>query len=201
MDDSALCHEQVRDGVTDRHPTRAPRMDGPRRVERDELEVDPAPVQRVVPTVGVSRRYHFAKHVMEPGRRQEEIEEPRPGDLDVVEVRRRRRFHGGLDAVGDLARRQLRRLRHLQGDGAGPVSPSVIQIPRLERDPVRRLGEPGRTQRVTQAVTELVTDHEAEADDTQRVAIGASYFRTPEEYGELPTAGPTRWYPAASRPS
>jgi hypothetical protein len=77
----------------------------------------------------------------------------------------------------------------------------VIRIPRLERDAVRRLGEPGRTQRVTQAVTELVTDHEAEADDTQRVAIGASYFRTPENNGELPTAGSARWYPRFATPS
>src|SRR4051812_46022560 len=88
-------------------------------------------------------------------------------------MRRRSLLDGGLDPVGDLPGRELRRLRYLHRDRARPVTLAAFRIAGLERDTVRRLGKPGRTQRVPQAVAELLTNHEVGSGDAQRVTVPA----------------------------
>ena len=142
-----------------------------------ELEIDLPTVQRVALPIGVAGGYDLAQYVVEPRRRQKEVEEARAGDIDPLQVRRRLRLERHLDPVGDLARRELRRLRHLHRDGAGPVTLAAIRIAGLERDAVRRLGKPGRTQRVPQAVAELVTNHEVGQATRSASPLRRSYLQ------------------------
>jgi hypothetical protein len=156
----ALGNEQVGNGVADGDPPSTAGVERAGGVGGHELEIDLPALQRVVLPVGVAGGHDLAQHVVEPRRRQEEVEEARAGDVDALQVRRRRRLEVGLDPVSDLTGRELHCLCHLHRDGAGPVTSAAIRIAGLERDTVRRLGKPGRTQRVAQAVAELVTNHE-----------------------------------------
>src|ERR1035437_10687266 len=102
--------EDVREGVPDRDPTAPTRVQRPRRVRRDELEVDPLTLELAAATPVVAALHHDPQHVMEPAGGDREVEET-PGDLDAGEVR-----WAGLEQRG------LEALRGLDGGHAGGVS-------------------------------------------------------------------------------
>ena len=124
----------------------------------DELEVDAVPGERVAVPVAVALRDDATQHVVQPRRREVEVEEPRARDLDPLEVR----GAGPLELVdepgGDLARRDAQRLGQLERDVGGEVAVTGV-LRRRQLDAARRLGEPGRVERGVESGEELVTDH------------------------------------------
>ena len=83
----ALRREQVRDRVADRDPAPTARVQGPGGIGRDELEVYPPAREHRRAAVPIARRDHITQDVVQPRRREEEVEEAGPGNLDLGEMR------------------------------------------------------------------------------------------------------------------
>ncbi len=98
--------------VAHRRPAGVPQVQRPGRVGRDELEVDPRPVQRVRPPVRRPRPQHRRGHRARGGGVEGDVEEPRPCDVHrgdarcLGQVRR--------DGGSDIARRAAGLLGQLQ---------------------------------------------------------------------------------------
>ena len=153
-----LGREHVRDRVADGDPSTAAGVQRTGRVGRDELEVDPASCEGVAPSVGVAGRDDRLQDLVQPGRRQEEVDEPRSRDLDPFDVTQRRRFERIDDPLRDLTRWRGGSLADLERDIGLPVA-VVALLRRLHLDPADRLGQSGRGERSLQGGDEIVDDH------------------------------------------
>ena len=91
-------------------------------VGRDELDVDPGTCAEVEAGVAVlPRRDDVGEHVVQPRRRQPEVDEAGPGDLDRVDVREVHRLEGTDQVAGDVARVPTGGLGRGERDVARPV--------------------------------------------------------------------------------
>ena len=175
----ALGNEQVANGVADGDPPPTAGVERAGGVGGHELEIDLLAVQRLVLPVGVAGGHYLAQDVVQPRRREEEVEEARAGDIDPLQVRRRRILERCLDPVGDLAGRELRRLRHVHRDRARPVTLAAFRIAGLERDAASRLGKPGRSAALRSGCGGARHGSRSGSGDAQHVAVGAIVLPDP----------------------
>ncbi len=105
----ALAPEQAREGVADGR--RAPVDDDERAggIRRHELQPDAPSGLALATSVGDALAEDFRERAGAPRRRQEDVEKPRPRDLDALDLGHRREVLD--DEVGDLSRRALRDAR------------------------------------------------------------------------------------------
>ena len=96
---------------------------------------------------------------MEPRWAQEEVEKARSRNFHAIEVRGRRVVEVLGEALGDLPGRDSCGTGQLHGDRARPLPLPLVRITRRERDAIRRLGEPGRCERVAERIVQLVANH------------------------------------------
>ena len=102
----ALAPEQAREGVADGR--RAPVDDDERAggIRRHELQPDAPSGLALAASVRDALAEDFRERAGAPRRRQEDVEKPRPRDLDALDLGHRREVLD--DEVGDLSRRALR---------------------------------------------------------------------------------------------
>ena len=156
--DRALRREQVGDRVAHCHPAPAARVQRSGRVGGDELEVDPLPRQVGRGAVRLAPCNDRAQHVVQPGWREIEVDEPGLGGLGPRQVRHRRVLERGGQLLGDLHRRPADRLGQGEGRGRGPVA-VVTLLGQVDDHTARRLGEPRVRERTTHCEGEVVADH------------------------------------------
>ncbi len=154
----ALGREEIRDRVADRDPPPATGVQRPGGVGRDELEVDPAPLEHRRAAVPLSLLNNPTEHIVQPGGCEEEIEEPRPGDLDPGKMRDSLRLERVLHALGDLARVPADLSLQLERHVGRPVA-VVPAAGRLQADAAGGLRKPGRVECAGQRGTKVVSDH------------------------------------------
>ena len=160
MDRRALCGEEVRDRVAHGDPSTAAGVQRARRVHRHELQVDARAGVRVAVTELLAVGHHSGEHVVQPRRREEEVDEPGARDLDALHVTRRRRGQGVDESRRDVARRRADLLREHEGHVGLPVA-VVPRLRRCDLDAVGRHGQVGRGQRRRQSGDEVGGDHGA----------------------------------------
>jgi hypothetical protein len=131
--------EQRRDRVAGRGPASRTEVQRTGRVRRHELDVDVLGAPDGPTTVGgtLGEDAVDERRVRDVG--QAEVHEPRPGDLDGVDLGQRGELGG--ERVGELAWRTTRCLRDAQRDRGRPV-PVVGVLGALERRVLRREPEP-----------------------------------------------------------
>ena len=120
--------EQRRDRVPQSGAAAVPHVQRARRIGGDEFDVDPLPAAHVAAAVALARSQHGRQHGGELRFGEEEIDEPGPGDFDLL----------------DEARRQLQRPHQLLGDGARRLSLNPRDHQRQVRGAVTVRGVPGR---------------------------------------------------------
>ena len=93
--------EQTGDGITEHRVPCMADVQRAGRVGADELHLDALAVG-LPGAVGRARRHHVAERVVQPAVGDEDVQEPRAGNLDALDERRLR--EGGADRLGHLAR-------------------------------------------------------------------------------------------------
>jgi len=137
----------------------------------DELDVDPLALPEVEPGVALlPASEHVGEDLVQPGLAQVEVHEARPGDLDPLDVGRRRGVQPLDQLAGQLPGHPAGLLGRGHGDVGGPVA--VLPAPRpLQVDRVRRV-DADLHQGVSQGASQRVADH---GWATTKGGIGASY--------------------------
>jgi hypothetical protein len=94
------------------------------RVGGDEFDLHGTPGTEIAAAVARARIQHLADHAVVGGGREMEIDEARPGDLDLGDLRGGRQR--GDDLVGDVARLGARGLGERHGHIAGEVAVGAV---------------------------------------------------------------------------
>ena len=154
----ALRREQVRDRVAHRDPAATPGMERSGGVGRHELEVHERAGQRGGGPVAIAVGDDRSQHVVEPGRREIQVDEAGLRRLGAREVRHAGAVERARDALRELEGIAVHDFRQCERHGCRPVA-AVALTRRFENDPARRLRELEFREHSTNGVGEIVADH------------------------------------------
>ena len=180
----ALCREQVRERVADCDPAPSARVDRPGGVQGHELEVDAVTGPHVAVPVALTLRDDSAQHVVEPRRREIEVDEPRARALDAVDVRRTLGFQRDDDLGRDLARWHPDGLREPHRHVGREVTVACLRGGR-QLDALQG-GKARRVERAVEGGKELVTDHRSSRAARHGIRRAASPNRSGDVSGCSP---------------
>ncbi len=143
----ALCSQQVRDGIADRDPSSASRMQRTCRICGHELQVDAPAGEYLRATELFAGLDDLAEHVVQPGGSEEQVDEARSRNLHLGHMRNGRLIQGVLDLLRDVERRAPQRLGKRHRDRRVPVA-LVTTLRGLHCDALLGFRQPSFCQRL-----------------------------------------------------